>query len=84
MGKWVYLIDAWTDREEDKKRGRFNPVLSVGEETLRPLLNQCSGEAGAAYDRLPALYLTGIVRNILYLGLPREQAQRFAPKEAKS
>lgn len=28
LGRWIYLIDAWDDLEEDLKRGRYNPVAS--------------------------------------------------------
>lgn len=81
VGKWVYLVDAWKDRSEDAKRDRFNPLHDTMPEAVRPLMNLCSGEAGEAFERLPALYMAGIVRNILYLGLPHEQERIFAQKE---
>ena len=27
LGKWVYLMDAWDDREKDEKSGSYNPFL---------------------------------------------------------
>jgi hypothetical protein len=26
VGRWIYLVDAWDDLEEDRSRGRYNPV----------------------------------------------------------
>lgn len=28
LGRWIYLIDAWDDLEEDLARGRYNPVIT--------------------------------------------------------
>lgn len=28
LGKWIYLIDAWDDREKDQKSGNYNPFYS--------------------------------------------------------
>lgn len=28
LGRWIYLIDAWDDLDEDLARGRYNPVAS--------------------------------------------------------
>lgn len=28
LGRWIYLIDAWDDLEEDMARGRYNPIAS--------------------------------------------------------
>lgn len=28
LGRWIYLVDAWDDLEDDLKRGRYNPVAS--------------------------------------------------------
>ena len=29
LGRWIYLIDAWDDREKDEKKGAFNPYLKA-------------------------------------------------------
>lgn len=84
LGKWIYFADALKDRDEDAKSGNFNPLLFTDVDSIRPLMNLCSNEAGEAFDRLPALYMTGIVRNILYLGLQHELELILDHKEAKS
>lgn len=41
LGRWIYLIDAWDDLEEDLSRGRYNPVACRF---------QLSGPAGEAWE----------------------------------
>lgn len=83
LGKWAYLADALTDREDDAKKGRFNPLIGKSTDDVLPLLNVSANEAGEAFDRLPALYYNGIVRNILYLGLPHEIERIIRQKEER-
>ncbi len=81
VGKWVYLMDALEDREDDLKIGRFNPLSGSDEETIATM-NVCSNEAGAIFETLPTLYYEGIIRNILYLGMPR-QIEVFKQKKGE-
>ena len=84
LGKWVYLADALADREDDQKKNRFNPLIGIADENILPLLHLSGNEAGEAFDRLPALYYNGIIRNILYLGLPHEMERIVHNKEVPS
>ena len=80
-GRFIYIIDACDDLEEDCKRGRFNAVarrfgvktgkLSDGEkESLKTtLLHSCS-LISAAFELLPPNPWSSILRNIIYLGMP--------------
>ena len=36
LGSLVYWRDAWTDRRDDAKHGRFNPFAVMDAETIRP------------------------------------------------
>ncbi|MBQ7173652.1 MAG: hypothetical protein IJR88_06015 [Clostridia bacterium] len=81
MGKWIYLIDAADDYEEDKKRGRYNPFLTyeeglneAGKEDLKEALTAYLAEAEKAFDLIdnyPAPEFEEILKNLLYLGLPK-------------
>lgn len=82
VGRWIYLIDAWDDRTEDRKTGSYNPV------DLRYQLPPDGTGDGAAMEQLAltlghsrnlalsAFYLleegawTPILENILCLGMP--------------
>lgn len=80
-GRFVYIIDACDDLEEDCKKGRFNAVkrrfgvktgkLSTEEkESLQTtLLHSCS-LISSAFELLPPNPWAAILRNIIYLGMP--------------
>ena len=98
LGRWIYLVDAADDFEDDRKRGRFNPYLrlfgntpSEGDwENLRLSLiaHLCEAEKGfLLIDTYPAPELREILSNILYLGMPaaakRVICHRCDPKTKK-
>lgn len=76
MGKFVYLMDAYDDAEEDKKKNNYNPLMnaSIGSnkdfETLSKLvLTSMMSECAKSFERLPILLHADILRNILYSGV---------------
>ncbi|MEL7608562.1 MAG: DUF5685 family protein [Bacillota bacterium] len=71
LGRWIYLIDAWDDREKDAKRRSYNPFLASGadEERASFLLYYSLREAQKAYDLLEPASNRPVLDNILYLGL---------------
>jgi hypothetical protein len=82
LGRWLYLVDAADDFEEDRRRHRFNPYLRLFGETptdadwenLRSALiaHLCDAERGfLLIDNYPAPELREILGNVLYLGLPQ-------------
>lgn len=90
IGRWVYILDAIDDFEEDAKTGRYNPLrllyhdpsmttlpLEKREGLRTALLNELA-ELEKAFDLLDtenAPDLRGLLSNVLYRGMPRE-AQR--------
>lgn len=70
LGRWIYLIDAWDDRDKDKKTGSFNPFLSADadEERASFALNASLNEAIKAYELLDIVSFKGILDNIFYEG----------------
>ena len=88
FGRWIYLADALDDRERDRAAGRFNPFLltetaddgetvSRAEQTLEASLAECC----AAYELLDIAHFDGILRNVLYAGMPHTQKKIAANKE---
>ncbi len=90
IGRWIYIIDAADDYEDDVRRGRYNPFICLytaaghppvptlspdkREEIRIALLGELAG-LESAFDLLEITDdpdLGGILRNVLYLGLPRE------------
>lgn len=81
-GRFVYIIDACDDLEEDLKYSRFNPVakrfgrgegsLTEEERTLMKttLMQSCSMIA-TAFEILPKSFWSPVLSNIIYLGMPQ-------------
>lgn len=80
LGRWIYLMDAWDDLDEDQSRGRYNPLnarFGGQARDSREYLNTTAAHslrlAGAAAGLLEMGEWTPVVENILYLGLPAVQ-----------
>lgn len=75
LGKWIYLIDAWDDREKDEKSGSYNPFLltKMEREQAEFLLNITLNEAKKGYDLLNLTAPSGLMDNIMTLGLVHAQ-----------
>lgn len=74
MGKFIYLMDGYEDVEKDLKTGNYNPFLKdfgtegfegKAEQVLSMMMAECS----RAFERLPIVENTEILRNILYSGV---------------
>lgn len=83
LGKWIYLIDAFDDLEDDIKNRSYNPLLAqfkYNGENISDFKNKiknqveftllyCLGEASKAFELLSAKENRGILENILYMGM---------------
>ncbi|MEG1849825.1 MAG: DUF5685 family protein, partial [Oscillospiraceae bacterium] len=77
LGRYIYLCDAIDDYEDDRARGRFNPIGEVlRTDRLAETIHATIAEACAAYALLSPLYFKEILDNILYLGL-QSNAERL-------
>jgi len=81
IGRWIYLIDAYDDLEEDQASGNFNPLrtrfnLTEGKLSdtdkawILTTLNHSINRLTAAYNLKGETAWSGILENIIYLGLP--------------
>lgn len=79
LGRWIYLIDAWDDREKDGKSGGYNPFLraKMEPERARFLLNITLNEINKAYDLLNLRQPSGLLDNMVRLGLDSAQRRVF-------
>lgn len=76
LGKFIYLMDAYEDLEEDRKTGSYNPFASLQEgekldQMVREVLTMMMTECSREFERLPILKNAEILRNILYSGVWR-------------
>jgi hypothetical protein len=86
LGKWIYIIDAYDDLEDDIRKKAYNPlVLQFGydggdiaefKEKIRKRvefnLTFSLSQLSKAYDLLKLKHNSGIVENIIYLGMLRK------------
>lgn len=74
LGKFIYLMDAFEDVEEDMKKGSYNPFAAWAaqpdfEERVHQLLLLVASDAARAFETLPIEENLDILRNILYCGI---------------
>lgn len=74
LGRYIYLLDAACDLEDDLKTGAYNVLR--GEESparaasrVEPQLYFCINEAGKAFELLALYKYRPILGNVIYLGL---------------
>ena len=82
VGRWIYLVDARDDLEQDRTEGKYNPlILRFGEacddEALKETLDHSIGMAVSAMELGRFGCRTPVLENILYLGLPMVQRAVF-------
>ncbi|MFA9378734.1 MAG: DUF5685 family protein [Lachnotalea sp.] len=74
LGKYIYLIDAYFDLEEDIKNKSYNPLIFYKdradyEEFCHEMLTLMISEAANEFEKLPCVIDVEILRNILYGGV---------------
>ncbi len=75
LGKFIYIMDAFEDLEEDEKKHNYNPLLfqkekcSCHETLCKQLLTTQIAECTREFERMPILKNAEIIRNILYSGV---------------
>ena len=74
IGKFIYIMDAYEDVEEDVKKGNYNPFKKIYKddgfrENVKYMLEMTISECVASFERLPLLKDVDILRNILYDGV---------------
>ena len=74
LGKFIYLLDAFEDLEDDRKAGRYNVLEfhtdhpdfeTFCEKVLNAVMSQCARE----FELLPIIQDAEILRNIIYSGV---------------
>lgn len=92
IGRFVYLADAADDLEKDRKKGGFNPLMPLYEREgqagvtafVTASLTGTVAEAKAAYELLDIRRFDGVLRNILWQGLPAVIQSLTKPKKEET
>lgn len=74
LGKFIYLLDAYEDIEEDLKEKRYNPLSRRYndpdfEEEIKTILTMMMAGCCKEFEKLPIIENIEILRNILYSGI---------------
>ena len=74
LGKFIYLLDAYEDIEEDIKRDKYNPIKTIYKEAgfekhWEQVLTVNIAECARQFEQLPITDDAEIMRNILYSGV---------------
>lgn len=84
VGRWIYLVDAWDDLEEDRAEGSYNPLLLRWEDgpeahrqEFRLTLENSRNLAISAFNLMELGYQEPILGNILCIGLPAVEEAVF-------
>lgn len=91
LGRFIYLMDGAMDYSKDKKEGKYNPFLAMGqpdparwEDYLVAIMGRCC----EAYERLPLVQDKDLLDNILYSGVwvsyRGKRKERGAPHDSGS
>ena len=97
LGKFIYLMDAYEDLDEDRKNGNYNVLNQLRHENRtefddisRAVLVSMMSEAARAFERLPIILNVPLLRNVMYSGvwtkfeLIREKNRRRANKKSRT
>lgn len=75
LGKYIYILDAYEDLEEDNKKGRYNPFMDYidKKEELKNkvdrLISMSLGMATKNIEQLNLEFNKSIINNIIYSGV---------------
>lgn len=86
LGKFVYLMDAYEDIEDDLKNNNYNPLKELYqrddfEKICHDILTMMMAECSRAFEQLPLIENVEILRNILYSGVWYRYEQVRAKRE---
>ncbi len=89
LGRFIYLMDAYDDLEEDLKKNQFNPLTNIYQREdfdayIESILELYMSAAADAFERMPVLLYAEVIRNIIYSGVwSRFEQIRQKRKEEK-
>ncbi|MBQ8803351.1 MAG: hypothetical protein IJZ53_06950 [Tyzzerella sp.] len=74
LGKFIYIMDAYDDVDEDIKQDNYNALIPMYieenfDEKCREMMNYVLAECTREFEKLPCVEDAEILRNILYAGV---------------
>lgn len=83
LGKFVYMMDAVVDYEDDAKAGTFNPValMGISPDDMGESLTLLISNATQAFEKLPLEQDIHLLRSVLYAGVWQKYRAHFEKVE---
>ena len=71
LGKFIYILDAYCDFEDDNAHGKYNALKGIGNDPdkVKEMLTIVMAECTRNYEMLPIVENNDILQNILYSGV---------------
>lgn len=84
LGRFIYLMDAAVDFDDDAASGSYNPFVALGSdaEAVRATLALAAADAAAPYERLPLVQDAHLMDAILYSGVWAQFNKAYPPQDA--
>lgn len=85
LGKFVYVMDAAMDYEDDKASGSYNPLVDIeaGAEDVHEDLNLLMAGVAEAFERLPLERDLRLLRSVVYAGVWQKYHAKENDKEKR-
>ena len=80
MGRYVYLVDAMVDFDDDLKQELYNPLVSMRKDSYQAILENEVKEMSDILSGVSLVHHKEIMDNILYSGLGIKYEARFGGK----
>ncbi|MGN1131357.1 MAG: DUF5685 family protein, partial [Ruminococcus sp.] len=88
LGRWIYLMDAADDYDEDVKSGNFNPFKNYNGDDIKDycvqVLNQSLAQTYNSWNLVDVSLYGGIIDNILLKGLGEKQKAVLFSEEKRN
>lgn len=85
LGRWIYIIDAYSDIEKDRKQKSYNPFLISEDKEIKTstydALTFALSNISNAFDLLEIRRNETLLKNIFFSGLPGVQDSIFSKTE---
>ena len=88
LGRFIYILDAYDDLDEDKKKNRYNPFIfsacHITPRELKQSLMYTLSDISLSYELLDIKKNKNILDNIIYMGLTDSLDKVFSKKQKEN
>lgn len=83
LGKFIYMMDATIDYDNDSRKNKPNPViaLELTPKQMESMLEMMLAPAAESFERLPLVQDIDLLRNTLYAGVWQEYRRMMQRRE---